>query len=161
MSYEQHPGAIRGKMGGRSRKINVTETEGNSEDEQRWSLLKGCSSSGARKSPVFAGSWRLALRQKPCVCLSHLVMSNSLQPHGLGPARLLCPWKSPGKNTGVGSHSLLQGIFPTQGSNPGLLHCKWILYCLSHQGNPVIVFRFKEKLNIVWPTRGLPRRCQW
>ena len=46
----------------------------------------------------------------------------------------LCPWNSPGMNTGVGSHSLLQGIFPTQGSNPGLLHCRQILYCLSHQG---------------------------
>ena len=40
---------------------------------------------------------------------------------------------SPGKNTGVGYHSLLQGIFPTQGPNPGLPHCRWILYCLSHQ----------------------------
>ena len=45
-----------------------------------------------------------------------------------------CPWNSPSKNTGVGSHSLLQGIFLTQGSNPGLLHCRQILYCLSHQG---------------------------
>ena len=43
------------------------------------------------------------------------------------------PWNSPGQNTGVGRHSLLQGIFPTQGSNPGLLHCRWILYQLSHQ----------------------------
>ena len=54
---------------------------------------------------------------------------------GLQPARPLCPWNSPGKNTGVGSHSLLQGIFPTQGSNPGLLYCRQILYCLSHQGS--------------------------
>ena len=43
---------------------------------------------------------------------------------------------SPGKNTGVGCHALLQGIFPTQGLNPGFLHCRWILYCLSHQGRP-------------------------
>ena len=43
---------------------------------------------------------------------------------------LLCTWNSPGKNTGVGSQSLLQGIFPTQVSNPGLLHCKQIFYCL-------------------------------
>ena len=43
---------------------------------------------------------------------------------------------SPGKNTGVGCQALLQGIFPTQGSNPGLLHCRWILYHLSHQGSP-------------------------
>ena len=42
---------------------------------------------------------------------------------------------SPGKNTAVGCHPLLQGIFPTQGSNPGLSHCKWILYCLSQWGS--------------------------
>ena len=42
-----------------------------------------------------------------------------------------------GKNTGVGFHALLQGIFPIPGSNLGLLHCRQILYCLSHQGNPV------------------------
>ena len=45
---------------------------------------------------------------------------------------LLCQWDSPGKNTGVSSHSLLQGIFPTQGLNPHLLHCRQILYHLSH-----------------------------
>ena len=59
------------------------------------------------------------------------VMSNSLRPHGL-----YSPWNSPGQNTGVGSLSLFQGIFPTQGSNPGLLHCRWILYQLSHKGSP-------------------------
>ena len=50
------------------------------------------------------------------------VVSDSLQPCGLKPARLLCPWNSPGKNTGVSCHSFLQGIFLTQGSNPHLLH---------------------------------------
>ena len=45
-------------------------------------------------------------------------------------------WDSPGQNTGVGCHFLLQGIFPTQGSNPGLPHCRWVLYHLSHQGSP-------------------------
>ena len=54
------------------------------------------------------------------------------------PARLLCPWDSPGKNTGVGCHFLLQGISPTQGSNLGLLHCRQMLYPLSHQGSPYI-----------------------
>ena len=49
-------------------------------------------------------------------------------PQGLGPARLLCPWGSPDKNTRVGCHCLFQGIFPTQGLNPGLLNCRWILY---------------------------------
>ena len=48
---------------------------------------------------------------------------------------------SPGKNTGVGCHALLQGIFPTQRPNPGLLHCRWILYHLSHQGSPNTPFR--------------------
>ena len=63
------------------------------------------------------------------------VVSDSLRPHGLWPARLLCLWDSPGKNTGVCSHSLLQGIFPTQGLNPGLLHCRQIIYRLSHSGS--------------------------
>ena len=45
-------------------------------------------------------------------------------------------WDSPGKITGVGCHALLHRIFPTQGLNPGLPHCRWILYCLSHQGSP-------------------------
>ena len=48
------------------------------------------------------------------------------------PARLLCPWNSPGKNTGADSHSLLQGIFPTRGLSPGLLHCRRFLDRLSH-----------------------------
>ena len=55
-------------------------------------------------------------------------------------ARLLCLWNSPGQNTGVGSDFLLQGIFPIQGLNPGLLHCRQILYHLSHQGSPFIHF---------------------
>ena len=53
-----------------------------------------------------------------------LVLSNSSCPHGLQPARLLCPWCSPGKNTAMGSHSLPQGIFPTQGLSPGPLQCR-------------------------------------
>ena len=49
------------------------------------------------------------------------------------------PWNSPGQNTGVGSLSLLQGIFPTEGLNPGLPHCWWILYQLSHKRSPRIL----------------------
>ena len=60
------------------------------------------------------------------VYVSLSVVSNSLRPHGLWSARLLCAWNSPGKNTGVGCHSLLQRIFPTQGLNLGLLHCRQI-----------------------------------
>ena len=59
---------------------------------------------------------------------SHSVVSDSLWSHGL-----YSPWNSPGQNPGVGCLSLLQGIFPTQGSNPGLPHCRRILYRLSHQ----------------------------
>ena len=60
--------------------------------------------------------------------VNNSVKFESLQPHGLEPARLLCPWNSPSKNNGVGCHYLLQGIFPTQGSNPALLHCKQMIY---------------------------------
>ena len=59
-----------------------------------------------------------------------------LLPRGLQPAGLLCPWNSPGKHIGVGGHFFLQGIFLTQGSNPGLSNCRQILYQLSHQGSP-------------------------
>ena len=59
-------------------------------------------------------------------------MSDSLRPRGL-----YSPWNSPGQNTGLGSLPPLQGIFPTQGSNSGLLHCRRILYQLSHQGSPI------------------------
>ena len=68
--------------------------------------------------------------------LSHLVVANSLPPHGLQPTRFLCPCNSPGKNTGGCYHALLQGIFPTPGSDPGLPNCRRILYRLSHQGSP-------------------------
>ena len=54
------------------------------------------------------------------------------------PTMLLCPQNSPSNNTGVGCHFLLQEIFPEQGSNPGLPHCRWILYGLSPQESPVV-----------------------
>ena len=60
--------------------------------------------------------------------------------------RLLCPWGFPGKSTGVGCHFFLQGIFLTQGSNPGLLHCRQTLYPLSHQGSPKVVLVVKKNL---------------
>ena len=60
----------------------------------------------------------------------------TLQLHGLQPARLLCPWNSPGKNTGMDYHSLHQWIFLTQGLNPGLLHFRQSHYHLNHQESP-------------------------
>ena len=64
------------------------------------------------------------------------VMSNSFRPLGLQPTMFLRPWNFPGKSTGMGCHFLLQRIFPTQGLNLDLPHCRQTLYYLSHQGNP-------------------------
>ena len=89
--------------------------------------------------------WKLGQAFLAIVCnpvLSRSVVSDTVWPHGLQPASFLCPWDSPGKNIGVGSHSLLQGIFPTQGSNPGLLYCRWILYCVSHHINCICLCSF-------------------
>ena len=114
------------------------------------------SAQGSNPYPLQA----VALPQRESESVTCSVMSDSLRPHGLQPARLLCPWNfpgkntevgshsilqparllrpwnSPGKNTGVGSHSLLQGIFPSQESNLGFLYCRQILYHLSHWGSP-------------------------
>ena len=79
---------------------------------------------------VHSGMWKRhnwANPPVPWVSETHSAMSNSLQPYGL-----YSPWNSLVQNTGVGGLSLLQGIFPTQGSNPGLPHCRRILYHLSH-----------------------------
>ena len=65
---------------------------------------------------------------------SHSVISDSLRPQGLH-----SPWNSPGQNTGVDNLSLLQGVFPTQGSNPDLLHCRQILCQLRHKRRPRIL----------------------
>ena len=83
---------------------------------------------------------------------SRSVMSDSLQPYGL-----FSPWNSPGQNTGVGSLSLLQGTFPTQKSNPGLPHCRQILYQLSHKGSQfckAIILQFKIVINLNFKRKG-------
>ena len=84
-----------------------------------------------------------------CACwavLSLSVVSDSLWPQGLQPVRLLCPHGFSRQYTGMGCHALLQGIFPTQGSYPGLLHCRQILYQLSHQGSPHSVYKLPKSL---------------
>ena len=82
-------------------------------------------------------------------------MSNSLLPHKSQHARPLCPWHSPGKNTRVGCHALLQGIFPTKGSNLGLPHCRQVLYlwatrenraCTSLISSQVVRFPYLDEL---------------
>ena len=75
-----------------------------------------------------------------------------LRLHGLQPARLLYLWDSPGKNTGGGSHFLLEGIFPTQESNLGLPYCRQTIYRLSHQGSPDLT----ECLAILFVKSGIP-----
>ena len=85
---------------------------------------------------MFVTTWLLSESE------SHSVVSESLWPHGK-----YSPWNSPGQNSGVGSLSLLQGIFPTQGLNPGLPHCRWILYQMSPQVYLILTFNFK--LNIL------------
>ena len=81
--------------------------------------------------------------------------SRSVVPHSLR------PWSSPGQNTGVGSLSLLQGIFPNQGSNPGLPHCRWILYQLSHKGSPRILewVASPSSSAFSWPRNGTRVSC--
>ena len=93
-------------------------------------------------------------------------MSDSLWPHGLSPTSLLCPWDSPGKDTGVGCHALLQGIYPTQGLNSHVCCVgRRFLYHWCHLGSPTIslwecklvqplwktVWKFLEKLKIELP----------
>ena len=72
-----------------------------------------------------------------CRCLVGKSCPTLLRPRGLWPASLLCPWDTPGKNTGVGCHFLLQGIFWNQGLNPHPLHWQVDALLLSHQGDPV------------------------
>ena len=87
---------------------------------------------------------------------SHSVLSDSLWPHGL-----YSPWNSPGQDTGMGSLFLLQWIFPTQGSNPDLSHCRWILYQLNCKGSPRILkwvdYPFSSRSS--WPRNGTWVSC--
>ena len=83
----------------------------------------------------------VTIEQKTLSILS--ILSDSLQSHGL-----YSPWNSLGQNTGVGSLSLLQGFFPTQGSNPGLLRCRQILDHLSHQGHIDLLFSRRSQKEV-------------
>ena len=96
-------------------------------------------------SRVSQSKWFLLLYGSHCESVSHSVMSISLQPHGLQPTRLLCPWDSPGKNAGVGSHSFLQGIFPTGIFSTGI-----------EPVSPALTGRFFT----IWATRKAPYESQ-
>ena len=95
-------------------------------DREAWcAVIHGVAKSQTRLSDWTELNWMLPVSE------SCSVMSDSLRSH-----EVYSPWNSLSQNTGMGSLFLLQGIFPTQGSNPGLPHCKWILYQLSHKGSP-------------------------
>ena len=78
-----------------------------------------------------------AWEERVMLCLVVQSCPALCDPMNCSPPGSSVPGESPGKNTGVDHHALLQGIFPTQGSNPGLTHCRWILYQLSHTGSPI------------------------
>ena len=91
-----------------------------------------------RLSFCFVNSLLCCAKELLSLTRSHLkvlVASNSVTPQAVQSARLLCPWNSPGENTGMGYQTLLRGIFSTQESKLGLQQCRQILYHLSHQGN--------------------------
>ena len=97
-----------------------------------------------------------------CCVLSRFIVSNSVQPYGLQPTRLLCPWDSPGKNTGVGCDALLQGIFPTQGLNPCLLHrLNWLAGSLplAPPGKPITCIKSESVVTQSCPTLFNPMDC--
>ena len=106
------------------------------------------------QSSTMGNSWEYSVL---LLLFRNQVVSDSFETYGLWPTRLLCAWDFPGKNTGGGCHFLLQGIFSTQGSNPGFSHCGHALYHLSHQGSPrrhgatinAILFTYAEEIS--WP----------
>ena len=81
------------------------------------------------------------INHRYCCCLVTKQCLTLLRRHGVYSTRLLCPLDFPGKNTGVGCHFFLQRIFPTQGSNLSLLHCRQILYQLSYEGSPIALIK--------------------
>ena len=122
-----------------------------------WDLPNPWIEIGSLMSPALAGrfSYTRATWEGPQVLLcvlSHSLNLTLCDPMDCSSPGSSVPEDSQGKNTGVGCHALLQGIFPTQGSNPSLLHCRQILYCLSHQGCP----RMQE-----WVAYSFSRRSSW
>ena len=120
-----------------------------------WTMKFKAHDSKVPAQPLWRTVWRFLKKLKvesPWSSVSHSVVSDSVRHHGLWSARLLCPWGSPGQNTGVGS--LFQGIVPTQGLNPGLPHCRWILHQLSHKASPrILQWAALSLLQRIFPTQ--------
>ena len=92
-----------------------------------------------------------------CCCTVAQLCLTLLQPHGLQLTRLLCPWNSPGKNTGVGCYFFLQGLLLTQGSNLCRLHWHADSLPLSHLGSPLIFNRKRKEKDTEVDGSGVPR----
>ena len=113
------------------------------------------SEEGSRVGGLFwLVAWALCLVPQSCATL-HNPMDCSL------PGSSSMGGDSPCKNTGVGCHALVQGIFPTQGLNPGIPHCRRILYCLSHHGSPRILEWVAHPFSrgSSWPRNGTGVSC--
>ena len=106
--------------------------------EAWWAAISGVTQSRTRLKRLSSSSNKIhyiIFFSVLCAVLSHSVLSNSLRPMDCSPPGTSVHGDSPGRNTGVVCHALLQGIFPTHGLNPGLPHCRRLLYHLSHQGS--------------------------
>ena len=150
MDREAWPAAVHGVTKSQTQLSDWTELKA-----ELWATIKDFSKV-TKDSHRFAEEFNTAIQNLPtwflwlmstsmcvcvCVCVSHSVVSSSLQTHGLyvahqtiQPIRILLSMEF-SRQEYWSCHSLLQRIFPTQRSNPGILHCRWILYHLSHQGN--------------------------
>ena len=117
-----------------------TNNKGWRECGEKWTLLH-CWWKWKVIQPLWRMVWKFLLkaRNKTTMCLIAQLCLALCDPMDCSPPGSCVHEDSPGKNTGVGCHTLLQGILLTQGSNPGLLHCRQILYCLGHQGSPYLI----------------------
>ena len=106
------------------------------QNQLSWSHMVSLCLTIWRSCPSVFQSGGIILHYQQVGGFQFLTSLSKLLDSGFGFMELYSPWNSPGQNTGAGSLSLLQGIFPTQRSNPGLLHCRRILYQLSCQGFP-------------------------
>ena len=102
------------------------------------------------------GNWGGLPTRKGSVFLSARMLSCFSHVQLFAPTRLLSPWDSPGRNTGVGCHGLLQRIFPTLGLNPRLLHCRQILYHWHHLGSGFTLSFSSQHFPWLWPMTRVP-----
>ena len=125
------------------------QTPGDGEGWEAWCAAVH----GIAKSQPWMGHWiTTVVMHENCVRFQKWSETCSVMSNSLWLCGLYSPRNSPGQDTGVDSFSLLQGIFPTQGSDPGLLHWRWILYQLSHKGSP---------RTLEWVTYPFSRGSSW